>query len=369
MDIKTMRISDLKPDPNNARTHDARNIEAIKVSLEKFSQRKPIVITPEGVVLAGNGTLEAAKALGWSEITVALTPSDWDYATAKAYALADNRSAELAEWDTSVLASQLVELDAEGWDIGELGFDVPEQETDTTLEDDGPLQFDEAEPAITKLGDIYQLGRHRLICGDSMDANTQAKLMNGKPFESIVTDPPYGMAFVSNHRNTKHKAIENDTTVDALVYTCNLEALHSKYIFCRWDNLAEVPKPTSLITWVKNNWSMGDLEHSHARQTEVALFYPGVNHSFPNGRPNDVVNHARTNNELHPTQKPVELMAEVIGWTKGIIFDPFSGSGETIMAAEQLGRTCYGIELDPKYCDVIVKRWENLTGKKAELCK
>ena len=112
---------------------------------------------------------------------------------------------------------------------------------------------------------------------------------------------------------------------------------------------------------------MGDLEHSHARQTEVILFYPGKNHVWVDKRPSDVVEHARTNNELHPTQKPVSLMVEVVGWTKGNIYDPFSGSGATLMAAEQTNRICYGMELDPKYCDVIVTRWENLTGQKAEL--
>ena len=178
MKIEQRAVNSLTPDPQNARKHDQRNLDAIKASLEKFGQRKPIVITPAGVVLAGNGTLEAAKALGWSEIAVALTPKEWDYATAKAYALADNRSAELAEWDTSILASQLVELDSEGWDIGELGFDVPEP-TEPIVEDDTPLTFDDVEP-ITKLGDVWQLGRHRLMCGDSTSI-TDMENMNGRP--------------------------------------------------------------------------------------------------------------------------------------------------------------------------------------------
>ena len=136
MKIETWKVANLLPDPQNARKHDQRNLDAIKTSLDKFGQRKPIVITPEGVVLAGNGTLEAAKALGWSEITVALTPADWDYATAKAYALADNRSAELAEWDQSILASQLIELQTEDWDLAGLGFDVnPEVATELNMED------------------------------------------------------------------------------------------------------------------------------------------------------------------------------------------------------------------------------------------
>jgi len=124
MNIEVRRIADLTADPENARTHDKKNLDAIASSLEKFGQRKPIVVMPTGVILAGNGTWAAAKQLGWTDIQVSVVPADWDYATAKAYALADNRTAELAEWDTSVLASQLIELDAEGWEAKDLGFDA-----------------------------------------------------------------------------------------------------------------------------------------------------------------------------------------------------------------------------------------------------
>lgn len=170
------------------------------------------------------------------------------------------------------------------------------------------------------------------------------------------------MSFVSNHRKQKHKEIANDDNVDALIWACNLEAEHSKYIFCRWDNLIEVPQPVSVITWVKNNWSMGDLEHSHARQTEIVLFYRGKSHKFPNNRPADVVNHARNENKLHPTQKPIALLVEIIGWTQGNIFDPFGGSGSTLIAAHTTNRVAYLMELDPQYVDVICNRFEKLTG-------
>ena len=124
MQVEVRRISDLTADPENARTHDKKNLDAIASSLEKFGQRKPIVVMPTGVILAGNGTWAAAKQLGWTEITVSVTPADWDYATAKAYALADNRTAELADWDTDILASQLIELDSVGWEAKDLGFDA-----------------------------------------------------------------------------------------------------------------------------------------------------------------------------------------------------------------------------------------------------
>jgi site-specific DNA-methyltransferase (adenine-specific) len=174
--------------------------------------------------------------------------------------------------------------------------------------------------------------------------------------DAVVTDPPYGMAFRSNHRTIKHAAIANDGDADALKWACEIEATHSRYVFCRWDNLLDAPKPRSLVTWVKNNWSMGDLEHEHARQTEVALFYAGPEHFFPKGRPSDVISAPRTANDNHPTEKPVQLMRAIIGWTHGTILDPFMGSGTTGVAAVKLGRKFIGIEIEPKYFDIACKR-------------
>jgi site-specific DNA-methyltransferase (adenine-specific) len=174
--------------------------------------------------------------------------------------------------------------------------------------------------------------------------------------DSVVTDPPYGMAFQSNYRNEKHIKIENDCTTDLLEWACEIEALHSKYIFCRWDNLVDVPKPKSAITWVKNNWSMGDLQHEHARQTELCLFYNGADHFFPSGRPQDVIKAARTENALHPTEKPVGLMEAVVRWTSGTVFDPFMGSGSTGVACAKMGRKFVGVEIEKKYFDIACER-------------
>lgn len=175
--------------------------------------------------------------------------------------------------------------------------------------------------------------------------------------DAVVTDPPYGMAFQSNHRSERHKKIFGDETFDHVVAVAReLEAHHSKYIFCRWDNLYQIPQPRSLVTWVKNNWSMGNLEHEHARQTEVIAFYPGPKHHFPKGRPQDVVHVARTDNANHPTEKPVALMREIVGWTAGTVFDPFMGSGITGVACVKLGRRFIGIELDEGYFDIACQR-------------
>lgn len=179
----------------------------------------------------------------------------------------------------------------------------------------------------------------------------------------LVCDPPYGMAFRSNHRKVRHEAIENDGDDAALLWACSIPVLHSRYIFCRWDNLASVPKPKSMVTWVKNNWSMGDLEHEHGRQTEVALFYPGPQHRFPKGRPNDVVIAPRTTNEHHPSEKPVQLMMAVIEWTEGVILDPFAGSGSTGVAAVRLGRPFVGIELNETHFDTACRRLEKAVSR------
>lgn len=175
-------------------------------------------------------------------------------------------------------------------------------------------------------------------------------------YDCIVSDPPYGMAFRSNHRIEKHDAIANDGNAELLVWACTLPARHSRYLFCRWDNLQDVPLPKSCVTWVKNNWSMGDLEHEHGRQTEIALFYPGDQHFWPKGRPNDVIIAPRTGNEHHPTEKPVQLMRAIIEWTSGIVCDPFMGSGSTGVAAVSIGRPFVGVELDPKHFDTACRR-------------
>jgi site-specific DNA-methyltransferase (adenine-specific) len=198
------------------------------------------------------------------------------------------------------------------------------------------------------------IGDCTLYLGDCRDT-----VENVDEWHSLISDPPYGMGFVSNHRIQRHKVIKNDDDVCLLQWCCELSASHSKYIFCRWDNLSDVPRPKSFITWVKNNHSMGDLEHEHARKTEGILFYDGEKHNWPNGRPNDVVKNNRTGNNLHPTEKPVDLMCQVCAWTSGTIIDPFMGSGSTLVAAAKMRRKAIGIEIDPDYFLIAVERVRN----------
>lgn len=176
--------------------------------------------------------------------------------------------------------------------------------------------------------------------------------------DTVLTDPPYGMSYRSNFRTSRHDVIEHDDDTKMLVWATFLHAKHSSYIFCRWDNLPAVIAPKSVITWVKNNWSMGDLQHEHARQTEIALFYPGPEHDFPAGRPTDVIHAPRTANEHHPTEKPVELMMQFLRWTRGSVLDPFMGSGTTGVACARMGRPFTGVEINSKYFDIACRRIE-----------
>lgn len=200
---------------------------------------------------------------------------------------------------------------------------------------------------------VEKIGRATLYLGDARE------IVPGISYDSIVSDPPYGMSFQSNRRGEQHRAIANDQDEALLIWSCNLRPRHSSYLFCRWDNLLSVPKPKSCVTWVKNVHSMGDLEHEHARQTEVALFYPGPDHDFPAGRPNDVIRAPKTGNGYHPTEKPVQLMMAMVEWTRGTVLDPFMGSGSTGVAAERLGRDFIGIEIDPDYFAIACRRIED----------
>ncbi len=175
--------------------------------------------------------------------------------------------------------------------------------------------------------------------------------------DTIITDPPYGMSFQSNYRKTKYNKIENDGNLDLFNWVCDLDFRYSKYVFCRWDNLINIKnKPRSVITWLKNNHSMGDLNHEHGRKTELCLFYAGKEHKFNNKRPHDVIEAPLTGNKHHPTEKPVSLISEIVDWTIGTVYDPFMGSGTTGVACARLGRKFIGVELDENYYNIACQR-------------
>ena len=195
----------------------------------------------------------------------------------------------------------------------------------------------------------------KIYCGDS---NEIMPLLH--QVDLVVTDPPYGMNFQSNYRNVQHEKIYGDDVlpIETIKYALSM-ANRGGYVFCRWDNLHQFPKPKSCIAWVKNNWSMGDLKHEHGRQWEACLFYPKVDHEFIDRIP-DVIHSDRTGNDRHPTEKPVNLMKKIIGCNVGeTILDPFLGSGTTLVACKELKRNGIGIEINPKYCEIAKTRLKN----------
>lgn len=200
---------------------------------------------------------------------------------------------------------------------------------------------------------VETIGNATLYLGDCREI-----LPSLGEIDAVVTDPPFGMSFQSNYRQVQHEKIANDEDATLLAWACGIPVKHSRYVFCRWDNLTEVPKPKSCVTWVKNNWSMGDLEHEHGRQTEICLFYPGDEHFWPRKRPTDVIECARTGNNFHPTEKPVGLMEVIVSWTSGTVLDPFMGSGTTGVACLGTARSFIGIEMHEPYFDIACKRME-----------
>lgn len=386
MKLETLKISELISDPNNARKHDEKNLEAIKGSLTQFGQRKPIVIQGQ-TVIAGNGTLTAAKSLGWTEIEVVRVPDDWSADQAKAFALADNRTAELASWDELVLAAQVIELKEAGFEVADFGFEAiePEPEIETT-QDEIP---EAPEVPVTKLGDIWQLGRHRVICGDSTDPATIDRLMQGEKADLVFTDPPYRMEaeggsnqWVGRSAAKVGESIKEIIDFEPAAFLETLPNYFDKqmntYIFCNKDLIpdyltwANTKKYAfNLLFWKKPNAL--PLGGQHRPDVEYLLFFRKNaiwNNALPGVTYSRCLEFGRDLSTIHPTMKPLELITnelQISSNKDGIVVDPFGGSGSTLIGCEQTGRICRTIELDPKYVDVIVKRWENLTGQKAEL--
>ena len=308
-------------------------------------EARPIVVNPDMIVLGGNMRLKAAKAAGLTEAPVYV--ATWEESKAKEFIVKDNVG--FGEWDWDILANE--------WDAAELdewGLDVwqPEEEETEGLTDPDEVPEAPEEPK-TKLGDLYILGDHRLLCGDSTKAEDVEKLMNGDEADALITDPPYGIGISSNPVRQKHEK----KTWDAVAVEPKQFLHQAKQAIIWGGNYFDLPPAKGFFVWDKKqpeNFTLAMCEQAWTNIDTPAKMYRL-----------SVTSYAKE----HPTQKPVELMEWCIEKTEGTIFDPFLGSGTTLIAAEKTGRKCYGMELDPKYCDVIIKRWEDFTGKKAELWK
>lgn len=385
MEIIKLNINEVIPYPDNPRKND-NAVDAVAESIKQCGYCSPIVIDEDNVILAGHTRLKALKKLKWKEVEC-VRKTGLTEEQKKKYRILDNKTNELAEWDFDLLEEEIDGLDFDGFDFG---FDLSAIEDPQEITEDEPPEVDEESEPITKLGDIWQLGRHRLMCGDSTDKETVELLMNDNKADMVFTDPPYGVSYDGgvihgNKINTDHKRemLKND---DIDIYGKFIPLLNEViedgaiYIFYAIVNTYELLKPlkdngielNSIIVWNKINTGYADMNSNYKNKYEPCFYgkRKGRKLNFV-GATNECTVwdiEKDRNNTLHPTQKPIALPARAIknSSKKGeIVLDLFGGSGSTLIACEQLDRTCYMMELDPRYCDVIIKRWETFTGKNA----
>lgn len=410
-------IESLTPDPRNARLHNKRQLRQIAESIKAFGFNVPVLIDREGKVIAGHGRLEACKLLGWTEVpTISL--EHLSKVQARAFAIADNRLTDTSTWDDQLLGEALKELASLDLDfsIEATGFSVTEIDLrieglgKTPAEDpDDEVAEPEPGPAISRAGDLWLLGDHRLLCGNALEAEAYAALLSAEQAAVVFTDAPYNVPVdghvsglgAHHHREFAMASGEMDkagfTRFLATAFTHM--ARHSTdgalvYAFMDWRHMDEILTAGSeifgplrnLIVWAKTNAGMGSMYRSqhelvflfrngkgphrnnvelgrHGRHRTNVWTYPGANNF---GRGTDEGNLLA----LHPTPKPVTLVGDAIldcSRRRDIVLDPFLGSGSTLIAAERTGRRCFGLELDPLYVDTIIRRWERHTGDEARL--
>jgi DNA modification methylase len=389
MKITQKKVDSLIPYINNSRTHSDEQVAQIAASIKEFGWTNPILVDGDNSIIAGHGRLLAARKLGYKEVpTIEL--ADLTETQKKAYIIADNRLALNAGWDNELLTIELNDLLADGFALELLGFDP--KELDALLEPEvvEGLTDEDAVPDVpdeptTKLGDIYQLGNHRLMCGDSTSIDAVDKLMDGQKADMVFTDPPYGVSYTGGAKKwdgIKNDSLQNENLVDFLNSVFNCAVLSTKdsapwYVWHASNTSADFyqalqqvgKKPSAQIIWVKNIMAggFGDYRGKH----EPCIYCSGGKNAWHGGRDQHTIwNVDRERNYQHPTQKPVALAEKAFGNSSksgDMIIDLFGGSGSTIIACEKQNRHARLMELDPKYCDVIVKRWEDFTGKKAVL--
>ena len=397
IDVEMWPIARPKPYSGNPRVNDAA-VDAVANSIREFGWRAPIVVDEQDVVLAGHTRLKAALKLGLTEVPVHVAVG-LSADQAKAFRIADNQTASIAEWDEGKLIEELLALKASDYDLSLMGFDegellrmlTPEPELAGDL-DDVP---EAPEVAITQPGDLWLLGQHRLLCGDSSNPSEVARLMIGEKAFLMSTDPPYGVDFAGAKYNPNAKewdAIVNDKLQGsdlqdfiASVINAWLPHLSKQAGFYFWTAAmqqgaaaATAIKSTGLhiqsqILWNKNCLVLGQADSHWKHENCWYAFWKGEKHRWFGERDKTTVWEVKkvsNSDYVHPMQKPVELyLIPIQNHTQlgEVICEPFSGSGSQFIAAEQLGRKCYGMEISQIYCDVIVKRWEQVTGKKATL--
>jgi len=390
--IELWPVDRLVPYDRNPRTHSAEQVSQIAASIVEFGFLNPILVDTADGIIAGHGRLQAAKQLGLAHVPVVVL-DHLTKAQKRAYVIADNKLALNAGWDDDVLRGELDALKNDGFDLKLAGFS--DEELSGLLESDdaaGNTDEDAVPEApvdpVTKSGDVYVLGNHRLLCGDSTILENVEGVLDGSLANMVFTDPPYNVDYGNTAKDKmrgNNRTIMNDnlgegfeaflydacvnmlTVCKGAIYVCmsssELHTLQKAFV-------AAGGKWSTFVIWAKNTFTLGRSDYQ--RQYEPILYgwKQGTDHFWCGARDQgDVwfVNKPRVN-DLHPTMKPVELVERAIqnsSKSRDIVLDCFGGSGTTLIACEKTGRQARLIELDPKYCDVIVKRWEEFTGKEA----
>lgn len=426
--IVEKQTTDLIPYENNARINDDA-VEFVANSIKEFGFKNPIIIDNNNVIIAGHTRLKAAEKLGIKKVPC-IVADDLTEEQIKAFRIADNSTAQIAEWDMDKLMAELETID---YDMSKYGLAEQMAEIEKIIDENKEVEEDDFDAELpeepkAKLGDIYKLGNHRLMCGDSTKEEDVAKLMNGELADLVVTDPPYNVEYDGNKNpNTQNdfncgenRKIQNDKMQDGVFYNFLIKAFSNMNenikdggSFYIWHADSEGAnfrnacnevgwKVRQCLIWVKNRIMMGRQDYQWKHEPCLYGWKDGAGHYFIDDRTEttviedngidlkklkkeemlkllqdiysdkistSIIHEDRpSRSDLHPTMKPIKLLARLIknsSRKEESVLDLFGGSGSSLIACEQLNRHCYMMELDPKYCDVIIKRWENLTGKKA----
>ena len=414
--VQEVRLADLVPYERNAKQHSAEQVQKIADSIKEFGFLSPVLIDRAGNIIAGHGRVMAAKSLGMKTVP-AVYVEGLTETQRRAYILADNKLTELGGWDASLVSSELDDLKASGFDIDLTGFSID----DIIIDESAAPEFTEeelddlkarAKDPIIKPGEVWQLGAHRLMCGDSTKAEDVAKLMDGEQADLLLTDPPYGVDYEGK---TKDKLkIENDSASETEQIAFLSAAFRNAYnsmkpgaaYYCWYASMTQKAfhlaleasglKPHQLLIWVKNAMVLGKQDYQWRHEPCFYGWKEGGAHYFIDVRSfttveDDLDRISREKaierlkelssftsaiyedkpacSELHPTMKPVELFKKQIRNSSrpgDLVLDLFAGSGTSIIAAEEMDRRCFAMEYDPVYANVIIRRWEEATGQIAK---
>ena len=351
----TMRkLVELVPYENNPRDNN-KAVEAVAESIKEFGFKNPIIVDKGDVIVAGHTRYKAAEKLGLDEVPV-IVADDLSDEQVKAFRLADNKTAELAEWNFDLLDTELAGISE--IDMSAFGFDMETFAESSVVEEDD-YSGDVPDVPRTQLGDLWQMGGHRLICGDSTDVAVIDRLMDGVKADMVMTDPPYGINAEKMTMGTGAKDFYRGEGWDSERPDISIVLTLADNV-CIWGG-----NYFTDILPISNDWLVWHKKNDGLSFSECELAWTNFGRNVRH-----ISHHWGNEKKLHVTMKPVEVIAWAIQQAKEkaeVIVDLFGGSGSTLIACEQLNRKCYMAELDPKYCDVIIQRWEEFTGQKAEL--